>query len=37
MSRCSCGYRTRCRDEFCAHLVSNWDDLRIDHGLNKLN
>ena len=31
MSRCSCVYATKCRDEFCAHLVDGWNDLRVDH------
>lgn len=33
MSKCSCGYSTKCRDEFCAHLVNSWDDLRLDHNI----
>lgn len=31
MSRCSCGYATKCRDEFCANLAEGWNDLRVDH------
>lgn len=31
MSRCSCGYSTTCRDEFCAHLANSWNDLRLEH------
>lgn len=37
MSRCSCGYTTKCRDEFCTHLVNNWDDLRTDHSIKFSN
>jgi len=35
MSRCTCGYSTKCRDEFCAHLANGWDDLRIDHSIKQ--
>ncbi len=33
MSRCSCGYSTRCKDEFCEHLANTWNDLRNVHDL----
>jgi len=33
MSRCSCGYSTNCRDEFCAHLADTWNDNRNLHDL----
>lgn len=31
MSRCSCGYATKCQDEFCNHIAESWDDLRANH------
>jgi len=31
MSKCSCGYATHSKDEFCNHLVNGWNDIRIDH------
>lgn len=37
MSRCSCGYSTRCRDEFCAHLANSWNDFRNVHDLKQSN
>ena len=37
MSKCSCGYATKCRDEFCHHLAESWSDLRIDHEIKLLN
>jgi len=33
MSRCSCGFSTKCRDEFCAHLADTWNDNRNIHDL----
>jgi len=33
MSRCSCGYSSICKDEFCAHLANSWDDLRLEHNI----
>ncbi len=37
MSRCSCGYATKCRDEFCEHLANSWDDLRVNHNITLSN
>ncbi len=31
MSKCSCGYATHSKDEFCNHLVIGWNDIIIDH------
>jgi hypothetical protein len=33
MNRCSCGYATNCKDEFCVHLTESWDDLRVNHNI----
>jgi hypothetical protein len=33
MSRCSCGFSTICKDEFCAHLADTWNDVRNVHDL----
>ncbi len=37
MSRCSCGYATKCQDEFAHHIANSWDDIRTDHLINRLN
>ncbi len=37
LSKCSCGYSTVCRDEFCHHLAESWNDLRIEHHIKLLD
>ena len=37
MNRCSCGYATNCKDEFCVHVTESWHNLSVDHSIKELN